>query len=74
MLSTGIELAGFGCITYAAYGWNHLAGILVAGLFLVAIGYVTDDHAATVSFARLIHPLIGRYRAMRVRRQSSKAG
>ena len=74
MLSTGIELFGFGCITYAAYGWNHLVGWLVGGVFLVAIGYVTDDHAATVSFARLIHPFIGRWRAMKVRRQTSKAG
>ena len=74
MLSTGIELAGFSAITYAAYGWHHLVGWLVGGIFLLVIGYGTDDDLATISFARAIHPFRGRYKAWKVTRQTKKAG
>lgn len=53
-MSTVIELGGFGLITYAAYGFNHLLGYLVGGLFLVVIGYATNDHAIA---ARTINPI-----------------
>ena len=74
MLSTGLELTGFAAITYAAYGWHHLVGWLVGGVLLLVIGYTTDDELATISFGRVIHPLVVRWRAAKVKRQTKKAG
>ena len=70
MLSTGIELVGFGFITYAAYGWNHLVGWLVGGVFLVVIGYVFEDDKAAVSVAKMIHPVVRRWELRKIKRQA----
>jgi hypothetical protein len=74
MLSTAIELAGFSFITYAAYGWHHLVGWLVGGLFLVVIGYSVSDNAAVIAVARVVHPVTVRWQVRKVRRAVKKAG
>lgn len=45
--STLLELAGFGLITYASYTWNQVVGLILGGLFLLLIGYGTNDDAIT---------------------------
>lgn len=73
-LSTGLELAGFALISYAAFGWNQLAGYLVAGISCLVIGYATNDDAAIVTTGRIIHPITARFKARKVRRLTKKAG
>jgi hypothetical protein len=42
LVSTLIELAGFGLVTYAAYSWNEIVGFAVAGVFLLAVGFAAS--------------------------------
>jgi hypothetical protein len=50
--STLLELAGFGLISYAAYSWNEIVGLAIAGGFLVLIGYGTADEAFVSALKR----------------------
>ena len=72
--STAIELVGFALITYAVYGWNHLVGLAVAGVFLLAIGYVFEDDKAAVTVGRMMHPIVRRHQTRKARRLAKKAG
>ena len=74
MISTGVELVGFGFITYAAYGYNHLIGWLVGGIFLLVIGFSFDDQSAAVSMRRIVIPFATRTAARRAKRLAKKAG
>lgn len=53
-LSTILELAGFGLLAFAAYSWNAIVGVAVAGAFLLLIGYATDDGAVGRTLKRAI--------------------
>lgn len=57
-LSTAAELAGFALLAYAAYSWNALVGLAVAGVFLLLIGYATEDAIVGVSVLRMLRPLV----------------
>ena len=68
--STAIELAGFALIVFAVYSWNPLAGLALAGLFLLLIGYVFEDDKAAVSVAKMIHPVVRRWELRKIKRQA----
>ena len=57
-LSTAAELAGFALLAYAAYSWNTLVGLAVAGVFLLLIGYATEDAIVGLSVVKMLRPLI----------------
>lgn len=71
MPSTLVELAGFGLITYAAYTWNQVIGLVIGGAFLLLIGYGTNDAAITGPVGKAVTAPIGWVKA---RRQAKKAG
>jgi hypothetical protein len=71
--STAIELAGFGLIVFAVYSWNPLAGLALAGLVLLVIGYVFEDDKAAVTVARMIHPIVRRWELRNIRRQAKRS-
>lgn len=76
-LSTLLEVAGFACLTAAAFEWTLIAGLCAAGVSLVLIGYGTDDEAAGAVVGRLIHPLVAwrtASRARRLARREAKVG
>ena len=56
--STLVELAGFGLITYATYTWNQVIGLVVGGVFLLLIGYGTNDEAITRPIGSAISAVI----------------
>lgn len=72
--STLIELCGFGLITYTAYQWHQLVGLLVGGLFLILIGYATEDQAAVVALTRPLQAVRNRMGRSKARRRAKKAG
>ena len=72
--STAIELVGFALITYAVYGWNHLVGLAVAGVFLLVIGYAIEDDTAAVTVARMVYPVRRHHAERKARRTAKKAG
>jgi hypothetical protein len=72
--STVVELAGFGLLSYAAYCWHPLVGLAVAGVFLLLIGYSTEDQAASVALYRITAPFAARRTARKARRAAKKAG
>ena len=73
-LSTGLDLAGFGLVTYAVYGWNQTAGLVIGGIFLLVISYATNDDKAIIALARIIHPVSARLRARKIRRATRRQG
>lgn len=42
MISTLLELAGFGCLVAAAWLWCPLVGLVAAGAVLVLVGFAVD--------------------------------
>ena len=71
--STLVELAGFACLTIAAFLVNVVAGFTVGGISLLFIGYGTDDRAAGLSVARMVEPFRTRRASRRSRRAAKKA-
>ena len=70
--STLIELAGFGCLTAAGFMWCTIAGLVTAALCLLAIGYATEDAAASVAMVRLTAPLAARNARRKARRAAKR--
>ena len=64
-LSTLAELAGFALIAFAVYSWNSLVGLAVAGVFLLLIGYATEDAVVGISVARMLRPVVSRWAKFR---------
>jgi hypothetical protein len=71
--STVVELAGFVCLVLGAWMLAPVAGVFVAGVSLLFIGYATSDDAAEVAVKRVIDPLIARRAARKVARASKRA-
>jgi hypothetical protein len=40
--SDSADVAGMGCFVAAAFWWNSIIGLLVLGVALLVIGWVTD--------------------------------
>jgi hypothetical protein len=57
-LSTLLEIAGFACLSIAAFQWSRIAGLVAVGLSLLLIGYATDDERASSAVYKLVHPLV----------------
>lgn len=70
-LSTIAELAGFALLSFAAYSWNAILGLAVAGAFLLLIGYGIEDEVVGLSLARMGHPLT-RFRVWLRHRREAK--
>lgn len=71
-LSTLAELAGFACLSLAAWRWNATLGVAVAGLCLLLIGYATEDQAAGVAIGRLRAPVGRRWATHRLKVQGKR--
>ena len=67
-ISTLVELAGFACLTVAAFMVHVIAGFVTAGVCLLFIGYAVEDQAAALAVGRLAAPV----RAARARRRSRR--
>ena len=70
-LSTLLEIAGFACLSIAAFRWSTVAGLVAVGISLLLIGYATDDERASNVAYKLVHPLV-RLRAAGSARRSAR--
>lgn len=68
-LSTLVELAGFAALAFAAWLLNPVAGVAVAGVFLLLVGYSIEDEQVAVSVRRIVAPVTAR----RARRRARKS-
>lgn len=66
--STVCELFGFLVLSLAAFLWHPLAGLVVAGAFLLLIGYSFDDATGMASIQRTLAP----FRFRRARRKLAR--
>lgn len=70
--STFAELCGFAGLSYATWRIDQTAGIFVASICLLLIGYAFEDQAAAVAVARILGPLKNRRARWSRRRQNRR--
>lgn len=76
-VSTLAELAGFACISVAAFigfvAWRLAPGFAVTGACLLLVGYGTEDAQAALAVARIVDPFRARRQARKMRRAAKRA-
>ena len=70
--STACELVGFALLAVAAWMLYPVAGVAVAGVSLLFIGYALDDGAVALSAKRMLTPFVSMRIKFRVRRAARR--